>query len=188
MFEESLKEELNIPTIGGTLIAECGFRTDAQERANSEAPIWEWKERERLVKKYWDRSLGENYELRWKILFWFDGPDRRFRGAGADISEASLPTLIQDFEAASGVILQLSATNFSGTYSKRIGTFTNPWLDVVGSNGNFGVRFSMTNAIRSLWRTIPADRIPEVISHLKGVLIHGPQLVETLRSVTQRTG
>ncbi len=84
------------------------------------------------------------------------GPDRRYLGAGVNISEASLPELIDDFETALNLIQQLNMVNFSGTYNKRIGTFTNPRLEVTGTNGIFGLEFSMANDIRRLYKTISA--------------------------------
>lgn len=187
MFEESLSEALNIPTIGGSLVAECRFRTDARERAELEVPFWKSQEKERLLTKYGDKSILENYEFRWKVRFWFDGPDRRYNGAGADMSEASLSELIQDFETALSIIQRLGTTNFSGTYNKRIGTSMDPWLEVVGSSGTFGLRFSMSNDARSLWKTIPGNKLRLAIDQLELAQIRGPELVETLRSVIQRT-
>lgn len=187
MFEESLSEALNIPTIGGSLVAECRFRTDARERVELEVPFWKSEEKKRLLAKYEDKSILENYEFRWKVRFWFDGPDRRYNGAGADMSEASLSKLIQDFETALSIIRRLCTTNFSGSYVKRIGSSMDPWLDIVGSSGVFGLRFSMSNDARSLWRTISENELRLAIDQLKLAQIRGPGLVETLRCVIQGT-
>jgi len=183
MFEESLKEQLNIPTIGGTLIAEYGFRSDAWGRAKAESSSGHVSAS--LLKKFMDRSVLENYEFRWRVSFWFDGPDRRYNGAGADLSEAGLLELIHDFEMALNITQQLGTTKFSGTYHKRVGEAANPSLWVVGIGGVFGLQFSMSNDSRTLWKTIPAESLPEAISQLKSALVRGPQLLDILRSVTQ---
>lgn len=186
MLEESLKEELNISTLGGTLIAEFGFRSNYWERAKREAND-NFSEAMQLKKRFSDRSQPDNYEFRWGVWFWFAGPDRRYNGAGVSISEARLPELIRDFETALGTIQQLSTAKFSGTYHKRIGTSNNPQLQVVGSNCSFGLEFSIANDIRRLWKTISADNLPRATAELKHALVRGPQLLDTLRSVTQRT-
>lgn len=191
MLEESLKEELHIPTIGGTLIAEFGFKADVWARARRaehfDLETFSWKGEHELYGKCADTSLPENYEFRWRVWFWFAGPDRRYNGAGVSISESCLPELIRDFESALGIIQQLGTAKFSGTYRKVIGTSTNPDLQVVGSNGNFGVEFSMANNIRRLLKTISADNLPRAIAGLRHALVRGPELLDALRSVTQRT-
>ncbi|MFY9610073.1 MAG: hypothetical protein WAU45_15845 [Blastocatellia bacterium] len=108
MLEESLKEELHIPAIGGTLIAEFGFKADVRARARRaehfDLETVSWKDEHELYGNRADTSLPENYEFRWRVWFWFAGPDRRYNGAGVSIPETYLPELIRDFETALGIM------------------------------------------------------------------------------------
>lgn len=87
---------------------------------------------------------------------------------------------------ALNIIQQLGTTKFSGTYNKRVGKSTNPSFGVVGIGGVLGLRFSLSNDLRGLSKTIPAERLPQAISQLKAALVRGPQLLDTLPVVTQR--
>jgi hypothetical protein len=184
MLEQSLTEELTIPRLGGTLIAEFVF-SDPWKRAERESKFDDREGRQRLWNLYRNNSLPENYEYRWKVFFWFDGPDKRYNGAGVNISSDNIPQLTQDFKTALAVVQQLGTSDFTATYNRRIGTLADPKLEVIGSKGVFGLQFSMRNEHQILYKTLDADHIEVAIGKLQPCIIRGPELIETLRTLTQ---
>jgi hypothetical protein len=182
MLNDSLKEELAIPHLSGTLVAEILWK-GVFERAKADSQTLE--ERDRLCVLYADETRLENYYFRWRISFWLDGPDRRYNGDGSSVDPLKIPDLIRDFETALAIIRELSNTRFAGTYNKRIGSSAAPELAVTGSDGVFKLKFSLSNDRWTLSRLLPADDIERAIGQLTYSLSRGPELIDTLRSIVE---
>ncbi|MEO6906464.1 MAG: hypothetical protein ABI210_01110 [Abditibacteriaceae bacterium] len=190
MHYESLQEGVNIPKLGGTLVAEFRFnRSLAHEngrKAGQALPKGtDFRETMKIEREYSGGTKIENYEFRWRVFFLLKVLDRRYNSAETDIWDKQLPELISGFETAYAIIPQLQTANLSGNYLKSIQANNNHKIEIVGTDGALGLRFSISNEQRWLSATLSLKQIDEAIEKLKNAQIRGPQLLETLRKVKE---
>lgn len=188
---EQLSENLNLPKIGGEIVALYHFRLGASIKAKFELDgllrqqkisFAEYKKRKEIVS---DENRRENFDITWMINFTLNGPDARYKPGVIGLMPEKVTKLIAGFEIALAKMQTLTNQAFSGTYSKVVGELDEPSLEVVAENGKILLNFWVSSDKWKFSRKLDISDVEIIIVGLKKAVQRGPQMVQTLESLSQ---
>jgi hypothetical protein len=160
-FMSELKEKINLPIIGGELVARF-----IPGRVYGYTP-----------EQKTDRFI-------WEIRIVVRGPNARYNSGEAIISEEALPKLIDTITNALTKVRALQEISFSGEFSKTYDTFHNPTVEIKATSGNINVLFWISNNTK--WRfarTLNENQLSQLLEILKTIEHRGDNLLESLKII-----
>lgn len=178
---DTLKEDLDLPVIGGVLTAyftkdfdlmEKEFIKEFPEYADER---WLWSNSE--FKKFRDRTDRKYYKTDWYISFDIHSGDRRFNSGHATIhseheevfADSCFEHFCIDLADALKKMKVLEEKKFSGSYKKTIGTCRNPELEVVAENNRVYLNFGAKSETHKFSHALSIATTEKIIEEIKEV-------------------
>jgi hypothetical protein len=156
---DKLEENLNLPNIGGQIVASY------ERRLN------------------YSTNQYENV-FSWQVIFIISGYNYRYNSGVAFVSAEGIQNMIKALEGGLSKISSLKAQSFSGTFSKKLNDSYNPMLELKAENGKIWIDFSvMSSTGYRFSRSLTPNEAIIAIDKLKAALQKENQMIETLKAL-----
>lgn len=193
---DTIKIELNLPEIGGTLVAFLELdwekmREDFKEQFPEFADKITFRSSDEY-KAFEERESHKYYRPDWRLLFEYVSSDARYNSAFALVwgeqdkwlSRSTFKAFYEAFEESLKKMKILVTQNFQGTYSKYIGEINKPAFKVVAEDNKVYLGFILSSSTTSFTQRLDIKTTEEIIEKLKDIPEKALELMISLEELT----